>query len=519
MVRAGAGLVAGAVLALTPAAALMFRFNNPDALLVLLMTASAYCMQRAIERDRTRWLVFAGVLLGFGFLTKMAQAFLVLPAFGIAYLWAGPARFRRRVWQVVVLGLSVVAGAGWWVAIAQLWPASSRPYFGGSTNNNILELALGYNGLGRLDGTETGFDRVQREQRGRRWPVRRRRWRRVRGRDRDLPVVRVRVRRAGELADPGGADLARRAAVGVSAALAGACHRGGRGQFGLAGHPDAGVRRDLGRLAAGDGRGVQLYAGDHPPVLHGGPRAGDRRARGGRRHQPVAGAARDRGPGYRRRRGGGDRLVVVRAARQDAGLAAVAALARADRGAGRHGRAVRGAGAGQGPGCVGGAGGTRAGAGVADTGAGLAAAVVRAGGGARRAARLLSRHGEPHVHRGDTERRADGDGRVRRAWRGPGRLRRVPARRVRRVPRRGDDRRDRDGTGTARALAPGPAAALGPATVLGPAGSAGSAGSAAAPARDRPAPGPGPVRSLVAALGGSAAPGAGSAAGCPAVRR
>jgi len=152
----GAGLVAGAVLALTPAAALMFRFNNPDALLVLLMTASAYCVQRAIERDRTRWLVLAGVLLGFGFLTKMAQAFLVLPGFAVAYLWVGQARVRRRLWQVVAFGLSVVIGAGWWVAIAQLWPASSRPYFGGSTDNNILELALGYNGLGRLDGTETG---------------------------------------------------------------------------------------------------------------------------------------------------------------------------------------------------------------------------------------------------------------------------------------------------------------------------------------------------------------------------
>ena len=34
---AGAGLLAGAILALTPVAALMFRFNNPDALLVLLM--------------------------------------------------------------------------------------------------------------------------------------------------------------------------------------------------------------------------------------------------------------------------------------------------------------------------------------------------------------------------------------------------------------------------------------------------------------------------------------------------
>src|SRR5579863_4005813 len=152
----GAGLIAGAVLALTPAAALMFRFNNPDALLVLLMTAAGYAVQRAIERDRTRWLVLAGVLLGFAFLTKMMQAFLVLPGFGLAYLWAGPARLRRRLWQLLAALGGVIAGAGWWVLIAQLTPAADRPYFGGSTNNNILELALGYNGLGRLDGSETG---------------------------------------------------------------------------------------------------------------------------------------------------------------------------------------------------------------------------------------------------------------------------------------------------------------------------------------------------------------------------
>jgi 4-amino-4-deoxy-L-arabinose transferase-like glycosyltransferase len=151
-----AGLIAGAVLALTPAAALIFRFNNPDALLVLLMTATGYCVQRAIERDRTRWLVLAGLLLGFGFLTKMMQAFLVLPGFGLAYLWAGPARLRRRLWQLLAGLGGVIAGAGWWVVIAELVPAADRPYFGGSTNNNILELALGYNGLGRLDGSETG---------------------------------------------------------------------------------------------------------------------------------------------------------------------------------------------------------------------------------------------------------------------------------------------------------------------------------------------------------------------------
>jgi 4-amino-4-deoxy-L-arabinose transferase-like glycosyltransferase len=151
-----AGLIAGAVLALTPAAALIFRFNNPDALLVLLMTAAAYAVERAIEQDRTRWLVLAGLLLGFAFLSKMMQAFLVLPGFGLAYLWAGPARLRRRLWQLLAGLGGVIAGAGWWIAIAELTPAADRPYFGGSTNNNILELALGYNGLGRLDGSETG---------------------------------------------------------------------------------------------------------------------------------------------------------------------------------------------------------------------------------------------------------------------------------------------------------------------------------------------------------------------------
>src|SRR6478736_6269311 len=76
-----AGLLAGLALAFTPVAALMFRFNNPDALLVLLLTGAAYAVTRAIERAGTSWLLLAGALVGFGFLTKMLQAFIVLPAF------------------------------------------------------------------------------------------------------------------------------------------------------------------------------------------------------------------------------------------------------------------------------------------------------------------------------------------------------------------------------------------------------------------------------------------------------
>ena len=151
-----AGLIAGLTLALTPVAALMFRFNNPDALLVLLLTAAAYTMVRALENGRPKWLVFAGLLLGFAFLAKMMQAFLVVPGFAVAYLWAGPPKLGKRIRQVLLAGAAIIVGGGWWVAIAELVPAADRPYFGGSTSNNILQLAIGYNGLGRLDGSETG---------------------------------------------------------------------------------------------------------------------------------------------------------------------------------------------------------------------------------------------------------------------------------------------------------------------------------------------------------------------------
>jgi 4-amino-4-deoxy-L-arabinose transferase-like glycosyltransferase len=151
-----AGLIAAGVLATTPVATLMFRFNNPDALLVLLMTAAAYAMVRAIESGRIRWIMFAGALLGFGFLTKMLQAFLVLPAFALVYLVAGPPGLGRRIRQLLAGGAALLVAAGWWVAVVQFTPAGDRPYVGGSTNDSILQLALGYNGLGRLDGNETG---------------------------------------------------------------------------------------------------------------------------------------------------------------------------------------------------------------------------------------------------------------------------------------------------------------------------------------------------------------------------
>ncbi|MEV8363941.1 ArnT family glycosyltransferase [Streptomyces niveus] len=153
---APAGLIAAAALALTPVAALMFRFNNPDALLALLMTVTVYCVLRALEGARTRWLVWAGVAMGFAFLTKTLQAFVILPPLALVYAVCAPTSVRRRIGQLAAAGLALVVSGGWWVAIVELWPAASRPYIGGSQNNSFLELTFGYNGLGRINGEEVG---------------------------------------------------------------------------------------------------------------------------------------------------------------------------------------------------------------------------------------------------------------------------------------------------------------------------------------------------------------------------
>ncbi|MEU3785895.1 glycosyltransferase family 39 protein [Streptomyces sp900129855] len=151
-----AGLIAGAVLALTPVAALMFRFNNPDAMLALLMAVACYFVARALEDGRTKWLVWAGAAIGFAFLAKTLQAFLILPPLAIVYAVCAPVSVKKRCGQLAAATAALVVSGGWWVAIVELWPASSRPYIGGSQNNSFLELTFGYNGLGRLNGEETG---------------------------------------------------------------------------------------------------------------------------------------------------------------------------------------------------------------------------------------------------------------------------------------------------------------------------------------------------------------------------
>ncbi len=153
-----AGFVAGLVLALTPIAVAISRHNNPDALLVLCSVAALWCALRAAESDRLRWYVLAGVCVGLGFETKMLVALVVLPGILVAWAWARPQPAQRHApWRgpaAAVLALVLVGGA--WPALVELTPASQRPWVSGTSDNRVLSLIFGYNGLGRVEGQSGG---------------------------------------------------------------------------------------------------------------------------------------------------------------------------------------------------------------------------------------------------------------------------------------------------------------------------------------------------------------------------
>jgi hypothetical protein len=299
-----AALIAGVVFALTPAGVAIFRHNNPDALLVLLLVAALWAALRAVDDGRTRWLVLCGVLVGFGYLTKQLAVVLVLPALFIPYLVAGPPTWLRRLWQVgVALAAAVLAG-GWWVALVQLWPPDDRPWIGGSQHNSELELTFGYNGIGRISGHEVGAV--------------------------GLPIEATTKMVHGD-AGPGIGRLFQAEQIGQIAWLL-ACRRrvpGGAAGLALA---RAAPRRRTGvdpgvGAVAGHGRSrAQPHGRDLPSLLHGDTRSADRGAGGHRRRGLLAATHPVVGAGHPGRSRCGHRGDGIRGAAASSALPSVAAV-------------------------------------------------------------------------------------------------------------------------------------------------------------------------------------------------
>ena len=150
------GFAAGLALALTPMTVAISRHNNPDALLVLCCVAALWFTVRALEDGRTRWLVLAGLSVGLAFETKMLVALTVVPGIALAYLLIAPHGRPRALRQLLAGGATMVVVGGAWPALVALTPAADRPWISGTSDNSILSLIFGYNGLGRVDGQSGG---------------------------------------------------------------------------------------------------------------------------------------------------------------------------------------------------------------------------------------------------------------------------------------------------------------------------------------------------------------------------
>ncbi|NNN37599.1 phospholipid carrier-dependent glycosyltransferase [Streptomyces sp. S3(2020)] len=150
-----AATIAALALTLTPITVAINRDTNPDPVLVFLMLLGAAALMKAVRTGRLMPLVWSGVAIGFAFNTKMMQAYVVLPAFFLVYLWAANASLGRRIRNLAVGTVALVASSAWWMVVVDLIPASSRPYIGGSTDNTVWDLVIGYNGFGRIFGASS----------------------------------------------------------------------------------------------------------------------------------------------------------------------------------------------------------------------------------------------------------------------------------------------------------------------------------------------------------------------------
>ncbi|MEY9847449.1 4-amino-4-deoxy-L-arabinose transferase-like glycosyltransferase [Streptacidiphilus sp. BW17] len=145
-----AATVAAVVLAITPITVAINRDNNPDPVLVLLTVSAAWFCLEAIRRGTLRHLLISAVLVGFAFNTKMLQAYIVLPAFFLAYVWAAPGGVWRRVRNLLVAGVALVVSSGWWMVIVD--STKNHPFIGSSSDGTVWNLVIGYNGLERVLG-------------------------------------------------------------------------------------------------------------------------------------------------------------------------------------------------------------------------------------------------------------------------------------------------------------------------------------------------------------------------------
>lgn len=145
-----AGLISSLCLAVTPVFVAASRNNTVDNVLVLALLLACLALSIAAEKGKFKFLILSMVLIGIGFNIKMLQAYMIVPAIYITYLLTSAVTFKKRLLHLTIGTAVLLAVSLSWALIVDAVPASNRPYVDSSTNNSVMELIVGHNGLERL---------------------------------------------------------------------------------------------------------------------------------------------------------------------------------------------------------------------------------------------------------------------------------------------------------------------------------------------------------------------------------
>lgn len=155
-----AGLLSALFLAVTPVFVAVSRNNTCDNLLVLALLLSCLALTKSFEKRKKKYLFISLALIGVGFNIKMLQAYMIIPAIYISYLLYSGISFKKRIINLIAGSIILVSVSLCWALAVDLVPKTYRPYVGSSSNNSVMELIFGHNGLERLTSStgNTGND-------------------------------------------------------------------------------------------------------------------------------------------------------------------------------------------------------------------------------------------------------------------------------------------------------------------------------------------------------------------------
>ncbi|CAL81851.1 glycosyltransferase family 39 protein [Clostridium botulinum] len=145
-----AGLISAICLAVTPVFVAVSRNNTCDNLLVLTLLLACLVLSKAAEKGKLKYLLISLAIIGIGFNIKMLQAYMIIPAIYITYLLSNAVSFKKRIVHLMAGTIILILVSLSWAFIVDLIPEGNRPYVGSSTNNSVMELIIGHNGLERL---------------------------------------------------------------------------------------------------------------------------------------------------------------------------------------------------------------------------------------------------------------------------------------------------------------------------------------------------------------------------------